>query len=593
MKLKIKEEDWSVKNYKIAVVTSFYNTAKYVESMYESIINQSYNHWNWYICDDFSTDNTKELLKENATRDNRITFIDIPSKKYAFWNPQKLAWPDSDIIVNTDSDDYMLPFALEEINYYFNYFSNILAMSFSSMKYKEILPLFDDKTLGLSNNFMEVLYFSEIKNYLSGMENLSPLSPNVFGSNITWRNIDIEFPEHSDTPWASSNDAQWNIILEEYGKVMNVPRILKLVRCRDCSENFTKWSKNGEIILINEGRKRRKEKNLIVEYPKESFDNIKKVGESTYYSTFNFTLNTSLSFFEFDLTDEEKEKVRKLFNTNKVSFDLFGSDYTFVHIDIGTYVDDFIKKYNFYIEKVQASELVFYISNRNMNFDIGHILDFIKTKTNDIVYESGDNRVAIVHNCKDLSTICIQKPYKIKLVHTLCRPNDKREVESVLSLFELMNYGINYVQHVNPPFQGEIPENRPSRNPISKAHYGCYSSFQRAIKEEFTDDVDFLLFCECDCILETDAKTFSDVLYKTCDIIKQEKIDYFSFGDNTHAGTKELWSEVIRKIPNVDWMYITNKIALAHCLLFPKESRDKLIDMFDNYSHWGTTDNLL
>jgi len=587
--------------YKISVITSFYNVEKYVRSTISSVLDQTYKNFEFVVTDDYSTDRTKEILLDviKETNDNRLRYVDIPSKKYAFWNPQKLASPDADLIVTNDADDILLPYALECINHYFTIFEpDVLGMTFSAMKYKEIFPVYDDQTAGLSDNFVEVPYFSKINSYLSGMIDISNENRNVFGTLISWKNIPIEFPEHSDTPWASSNDLQFLLKIEEYGNCINVPRVLKLVRQRENSENFIHWSKNGEIILLSESMERRKSLRQPIQHLTDiSFDDISTPAEATYFSTLNFQKKATINFVGFDLTLEKIGYLQDLFcNHNvKIGFaDFDMCDYNFVEVKKGTYVKDFIERYNYITSKSGSSEVVFFVDSRFWCFDIGHILEFIKTKTTDIVYESGDNRVAVVHNCKNLYNPTIQKPYKIKLVHTLCRPDDPREKASVACLSKLNDYyNIDYVQHVNPPYQGEIPEKRPSYNPVTPNHFGCYRSFQRAIKEEFTDDVDFLLFCECDCMLEVDHKTFVDTLYKTCDVIKQEKIDYFSFGDNTHAGTKELWSEVIRKIPNVDWMYITNKIALAHCLVFPKESRDKLIDMFDNYSHWGTTDNLL
>jgi len=68
---------------------------------------------------------------------------------------------------------------------------------------------------------------------------------------------------------------------------------------------------------------------------------------------------------------------------------------------------------------------------------------------------------------------------------------------------------------------------------LTPAHYGCYKSFIDAIMDEFTDDIDYLILCEGDCILEVPAKEFIETVHKVCDIIKDTNIGYFSFGVET------------------------------------------------------------
>jgi len=55
---------------------SVYNGAKYLAKALDSIINQSFNDFEFIIFEDGSTDNSLEILKKYAVSDSRITLIE-------------------------------------------------------------------------------------------------------------------------------------------------------------------------------------------------------------------------------------------------------------------------------------------------------------------------------------------------------------------------------------------------------------------------------------------------------------------------------------------------------------------------------------
>jgi len=57
---------------KISVVLCTYNGAKYIEKQIQSILNQTYKNIELLICDDLSTDNTFDIVKEFAERHSNI-----------------------------------------------------------------------------------------------------------------------------------------------------------------------------------------------------------------------------------------------------------------------------------------------------------------------------------------------------------------------------------------------------------------------------------------------------------------------------------------------------------------------------------------
>lgn len=92
--------------YLVSVLMPAYNTEKYIEEAILCILNQTYTNWELLIADDGSTDNTKEIIKQYASQDNRIKYyqnkINIGYLKT--WN-QLIRIAKGDFITFLDADD--------------------------------------------------------------------------------------------------------------------------------------------------------------------------------------------------------------------------------------------------------------------------------------------------------------------------------------------------------------------------------------------------------------------------------------------------------------------------------------------------------
>lgn len=60
---------------KVSVLMGAYNCADTIRDSIQSIINQTFTDWEFIICDDDSTDNTYEILKEISQIESRIVLI--------------------------------------------------------------------------------------------------------------------------------------------------------------------------------------------------------------------------------------------------------------------------------------------------------------------------------------------------------------------------------------------------------------------------------------------------------------------------------------------------------------------------------------
>jgi hypothetical protein len=90
----------------------------------------------------------------------------------------------------------------------------------------------------------------------------------------------------------------------------------------------------------------------------------------------------------------------------------------------------------------------------------------------------------------------------------------------------------------------KYPDNDPEFGHATPPHYGCYDSWQQL--SEFDKDLDFIIVCEGDCIIEVPIEEFVSKVYEACKIINNEDISYFSFGDTKVLDMGWHQSDVVR-----------------------------------------------
>jgi len=97
----------------ISILTPYKNTSKYLPDCLDSILNQTYEHWELCIVNDHSIDSSKEIVDRYAQKDHRIKHFNnngngiIEALRLAFDNSK------GQYITRMDSDDIMNPEKLE------------------------------------------------------------------------------------------------------------------------------------------------------------------------------------------------------------------------------------------------------------------------------------------------------------------------------------------------------------------------------------------------------------------------------------------------------------------------------------------------
>ncbi len=91
--------------YFISILSSVYNERHYIEETIRSVLNQTYENWEWIIVDDQSTDGTGDILR--GIRDERVKCIFQERTGLQAKNLNKaLAMSSGDIIATLDGDDF-------------------------------------------------------------------------------------------------------------------------------------------------------------------------------------------------------------------------------------------------------------------------------------------------------------------------------------------------------------------------------------------------------------------------------------------------------------------------------------------------------
>lgn len=289
------------------------------------------------------------------------------------------------------------------------------------------------------------------------------------------------------------------------------------------------------------------------------------------------------------------------YNLEKISLlkmDVEGSEYSIIKSltkDIFNKIDSFLIEFH-ENRNGEVKDLVNILTDNG--FEINQIRKHSSQNNDDIKnsYYSEPNGTIYAIKSKVIS----KKLPKIKAVHLQTNLNDDREQKSRKSLELLKDINIDVVLHTNELYTSLPPSHncqRPSSVSIHKvnddsltpAHYGCFESFRLGILSEFDDELDFLMVCEGDCLIEVSSNEFKNILSQVCEIMDREKIDYFSLGDYDTLQTGIRQSNVIYTPENQNICYVTERIIGLQCILFSKNFKKRLFEYLRT-SKWDAAD---
>lgn len=91
---------------KVTFYTHAYNTEKYMQKCIESVLNQTFTDFEYIIVDNGSTDKTKDIITEYASKDRRIKAIRYDENRKGFWPELIKEMATGEYFAMLDSDDW-------------------------------------------------------------------------------------------------------------------------------------------------------------------------------------------------------------------------------------------------------------------------------------------------------------------------------------------------------------------------------------------------------------------------------------------------------------------------------------------------------
>lgn len=96
-----------MENYLISIVIPVYNAEKYLRRCLDSVINQSYNHYEIILIDDGSSDNSGVICDEYASKDSRFMVIHKRNEGVSIARNIGIDHTKGEYITFLDADDYL------------------------------------------------------------------------------------------------------------------------------------------------------------------------------------------------------------------------------------------------------------------------------------------------------------------------------------------------------------------------------------------------------------------------------------------------------------------------------------------------------
>ena len=339
---------------KFGLYTTFYNCERFVDRIFSSIEEINYDGFEWHITDDFSSDNTKEIILnrlENSVLKHKIKYYEQSEKKQMYWNPQQFFDKSFEWIVLVDADD---DFDKNFLNVYNSFLENNNDISLVSSDY---FKLYEDSSSLHSISYIlnDDIISNKINNYHPSCDYLNNISYSCFGHLRAFKNIIDKF-ELTDV-LAAAEDSYHVFWSNSFGKYLHIPRPLYKWYLREDSESHRKivppnFNANFDIALnklnSSDGGIDNRFNELYVEtstlgsYP---------IGELQ---------NKKVSLWSKNISKGQQDVLKKLYYDVTLTFNNPESD---IHLfSLNSINEDVLDKI---LQKIKGDKVLFYYQNQN------------------------------------------------------------------------------------------------------------------------------------------------------------------------------------------------------------------------------------
>ena len=301
-------------NIKFGLYTTFYNCERFIDKIFTSIEMLNYDKFEWHITDDYSSDNTRQLVLDRLEKSpikNKIQYCEQTEKKQMYWKPNLFFDSTFDWVILIDADDDFDKNFLLIYNDFLEGRNDVSLVSSDFFKIKE------------SNNSLHSISYilnddkisDKINRYHPNCDYLNNISYSCFGHLRGFKHIIPSFDV--DDMLACAEDSYHIFWSNSYGKYLHIPRPLYFWNLRDDSESHGKSMPpnfNGNF-------------NISLNRLKNNDYGIDKFFNEVYLETCSLgsceigsLKNKKVSLWTRPLSKTQKEKLTKLYSDCDLTF---------------------------------------------------------------------------------------------------------------------------------------------------------------------------------------------------------------------------------------------------------------------------------
>ena len=343
---------------KFGIYTTFYNCERFIDKIFSSIESISYENFEWHITDDYSSDNTKQLVLDRLGKSpikHKILYCEQTEKKQMYWKPNIFFDSTFDWIILVDADD--------------DFDKNFLSVYNDFLKDRDDVSLVSSdffKINETSNSLHSISYIinedkitDKILKYHPSCDYLNNISYSCFGHLRGFKNTIPSFDV--DDMLACAEDSYHVFWSNSYGKYLHIPRPLYFWFLRDDSESHAKsvppnFNGNFDMSL-------NKLKNS--DYGIDTYFNDVYLETSSLGSCSIGSLrNKKVSLWTRPLSKIQKEKLIKLYSDSDLSFNNENSD---IHVfTLNFFNSSDLEKI---LSRLGNKKMLFYYQNQKFHLD--------------------------------------------------------------------------------------------------------------------------------------------------------------------------------------------------------------------------------
>jgi glycosyltransferase involved in cell wall biosynthesis len=339
---------------KFGIYTTFYNCERFVDKIFTSIESLNYDNFEWRITDDYSTDNTKNLVLERLEKSplkNKIGYYEQSEKKQMYWKPNEFFDETFDWIILIDADD---DFDINFLNVYNTFLQGKDDVSLVSSDFIKINES-DNSRHSISYVINNDIMSNKIKQYHPSCDYLNNISYSCFGHLRGFKNIIPSFDV--DDMLACAEDSYHIFWSNSFGKYLHIPRPLYTWYLRDDSESHRK------IVPANFNNNFK----IALDKLNQSDGGVDKMFNDIYIETstlgsydFKNLKGKKVSLWTRVLSQGQKETLQSLYYNINLVFNDIDSE---IHIYTLNYYNE--SDLDNVLQKTKGKQMMFYYQNQN------------------------------------------------------------------------------------------------------------------------------------------------------------------------------------------------------------------------------------